>query len=113
MGILNSRLFVYVHRLLNLEKGRVLAQVKPTRLLQLPIRTIDFDNPDDIKKHDKMVKLVEQMLDLHKKLSTARVPDEKTKIQRQITSTDKQIDQLVYNLYGLTDEEIAIVEKST
>jgi len=32
-------------------------------------------------------------------------------IQRQIDATDKQIDQLVYELYGLTDEEIKIVEE--
>jgi len=34
-------------------------------------------------------------------------------IQRQIDATDKQIDQLVYELYGLTDEEIRIVEEAT
>ena len=37
----------------------------------------------------------------------------KTAIQRQIDATDKQIDQLVYELYGLTDEEIRIVEEAT
>jgi len=34
-------------------------------------------------------------------------------IQRQIDTTDKQIDQLVYDLYGLTDKEIRIVEETT
>ena len=38
---------------------------------------------------------------------------EKSLIQRQIDATDKQIDQLVYGLYGLTDEEIRIVEEET
>jgi hypothetical protein len=42
MAILNSRLFVFVYRLLALEKGRVLAQVKPTTLCELPIRLINF-----------------------------------------------------------------------
>ncbi len=36
-------------------------------------------------------------------------PDKKTKIQRQIDATDKQIDKLVYDLYGLTEKEIKIV----
>ena len=31
-------------------------------------------------------------------------------IQRQIDSTDGEIDGLVYGLYGMTEEEIAIVE---
>jgi len=34
-------------------------------------------------------------------------------LRRQIESTDKQIDQLVYKLYDLTDEEIKIVESQT
>ena len=50
---------------------------------------------------------------LHKKLNAAKIPDEKTKIQRQITATDSQIDKLVYKLYALTDEEIKIVEQTT
>jgi len=37
----------------------------------------------------------------------------KSLIQRQIEATDKQIDQLVYELYGLTNEEIRIVEEAT
>lgn len=42
-----------------------------------------------------------------------KTPSDRTAIQRQIDATDRQIDQLVYQLYGLTDEEIAIVEHST
>ena len=37
----------------------------------------------------------------------------RTLLQRQIDATDRQIDNLVYELYGLTDEEIAIVEDAT
>ncbi len=36
----------------------------------------------------------------------------KSLIQRQIDTTDKQIDQLVYELNGLTNEEIRIVEEA-
>ena len=34
----------------------------------------------------------------------------RTVLERQIAATDRQIDQLVYQLYGLTDDEIALVE---
>lgn len=57
-----------------------------------------------------MVKLVEGMLELHKQLAKARTGQDQTSIQRQITATDRRIERLVYELYGLTDEEIAIVE---
>jgi hypothetical protein len=113
LGILNSILatFYYQNRLIT--NRRSIAQLKKVDLDAIPIRTIDFDNPDDKAMHDKMVNLVERMLDLHKKFAAAKVPDEKTKIQRQIDTTDRQIDQLVYKLYNLTDEEIKIVEEST
>ena len=55
----------------------------------------------------------DQMLDLHKQLSAAKMSHEKTAIQRQIDATDRRIDRLVYELYNLTDEEIHIVEEAT
>lgn len=57
-----------------------------------------------------MVALVERMLDLHRRHAAEAVPHIKTALQRQIEATDRQIDTLVYGLYGLTEEEIAIVE---
>ena len=50
------------------------------------------------------------MLTLHQQLTTTKNPQDATLKQRQIDATDNQIDQLVYQLYGLTDEEIALVE---
>ena len=50
------------------------------------------------------------MLDLNKKLPLARTDHEKKLLQRQIDATDQKIDELVYELYGLTKEEIKIVE---
>jgi len=111
LGIINSRLTDFFWRTMFADFKRSFPQVTIFSLAQLLIRTIDFDNPDEVAKHDKMVKLVERMLDLHKQLAAAKIPDEKTKIQRQIDITDKQIDKLVYDLYGLTEEEIRIVEE--
>ena len=45
--------------------------------------------------------LVERMMDLHERLATAKAPDDKTKLQRQIDATDCEIDWLVYGLYRL------------
>ena len=115
LGVLNSKLaqLAFEQICAGLEgRGPTYLRFFGQYLEQFPIRTIDFDNPDDKTIHDKMVKLVDRMLDLHKKLAAAKVPDEKTKIQRQITTTDKQIDNLVYDLYGLTEEETKIVEES-
>jgi len=77
---------------------------------QLPIRLINFSNSTDKARNDRMVNLVDQMVSLHKQAASARNPDEKIRIQRQIDATDQQIDQLVYELYGLTNKEIRIIE---
>jgi hypothetical protein len=58
-----------------------------------------------------MVDLVDKMLTLHNQSVSLKTPDEKTRIQRQIDATDQQIDQLVYELYGLREEEIKIVKE--
>jgi len=77
---------------------------------EIPIRTINFSEPADTARHDRMVTLVTQMLDLNKKLQDARLEQEKTMLSRQIEATDNQINTLVYEMYGLTVEEIMIVE---
>ena len=87
-------------------------QVTIFSLSQVPIRVIDFTNSADKYSHSQIVKLVEKMLALHQQLAVAKTPQDTILLQRQIAATDKQIDQLVYALYGLTDEEIALVEKT-
>jgi hypothetical protein len=59
-----------------------------------------------------MVELVERMLDLHKQLPKAKTPHEQESPKRTIAATDAQIDSLVYELYGLTGEEILAVEEA-
>ncbi len=85
--------------------------VVPENLRQLPIREIDFNNPDDSQKYNQILSLVDQMLDLHKQ--TPATPQEHEQLQRQIAATDRQNDALVYQLYGLTAAEIALVEGSS
>jgi hypothetical protein len=51
------------------------------------------------------------MLELHRLLTSSKTNHDKTVIQRQIDATDRQIDRLMYELYGLTEEEIKIVEE--
>lgn len=112
LGILNSSLMDLSYSIMNPEKGEALAEVKKRHVEILPIKEVNFENRSDVAVYEQIVNFVDKMLDLHKKLSAAKVPAEKTKIQRQIDATDNQIDRLVYKLYDLTPEEIEIVENS-
>jgi hypothetical protein len=53
---------------------------------------------------------VERMPDPHRQLPKAKTPHEQESLKRSIAATDSQIDALVYELYGLTKDEIRIVE---
>jgi hypothetical protein len=113
LGLLNSSALDFVlHSIASTKQGGYF-EYKPMYIKQLPIRTINFSDLADKIRHDRMVELVGQMIDLHKQLAEAKEPQTKTVLQRQIETTDKQIDQLVYKLYMLTDEEIKIVESET
>ena len=112
LGILDSKLITfYYSKVAALIRGGYL-RFFTQDIAKLPIYTIDFDNPDDEARHDRMVTLVTEMLELHKHLSHAKTDQEKRIITQEIESTDRQIDSLVYGLYGLTSDEIAVVEES-
>ena len=53
------------------------------------------------------------MLDLNAQLGNAKTDHERSALEHQIEHTDREIDQLVYDLYGLSEEEIALVERAT
>ena len=74
------------------------------------LHTINFSNPADKACHDRMVVLFTQMLDLNKKLLEVRLEQEKMMLSRQIGAMGAAINKRVYELYRLTEEEIAVVE---
>ncbi len=93
LALLNSKLLNWQYQKLNPEKGRVFAQVKIDYVNELPIIT----NTDKIV----FINIIDQILSLKKQSPTA-----------DTTTLESEIDQLVYSLYGLTEEEIGIVENS-
>jgi len=105
LGLINSRLLNWY-----LMKDYGLHTYVITGVLQLPIYKVDFSNTVDKANHDRIVKLVERMLELNKRLIEANTPETKNAIRRQINTTDHQIDKLLYKLYDLTDKEISAVE---
>ncbi len=53
------------------------------------------------------------LLRTHEQLAESKTPDEKTRLEREIKASEDEIDRLVYEVYGLTDEEIGIVDERT
>ncbi len=110
LGLLNSKLLEWFIRQSASQMRGGYYSFESRFIRNIPIRTINFSNPSEKARHDGIVALVEQMLSLLKRLTEARMPQEKNMLQQQIARTDRQIDELVYELYGLTEEEINMVE---
>jgi hypothetical protein len=85
-------------------------KIKGTYLKDLPIAFPDLSAATDRAHHDRLVGLVDKMLALTPKLRAATADGERQTLQNAVTATDRQIDALVYELYGLTAAEIALVE---
>ncbi|MCJ7482087.1 MAG: Eco57I restriction-modification methylase domain-containing protein, partial [Thermodesulfovibrionales bacterium] len=102
LGIINSSLMNWL-----LKKIYGLHTYIITGVLQLPIKK--FDNSTEKMQND-IISLVSSMLTFNKQLLSVNTSHEKTIIQRQIEATNYEIDRLVYELYGLTEEEIKVVE---
>jgi hypothetical protein len=110
LGVLNSTIVnLFVKQIGTCLQGGYYSYEK--RFIEkLPIHTIDFSNPAEVTKHDKLVSLVDNMLELQKKYHEARMERDKELYERQIKTVDAQIDGLVYELYGLTEEEIKVMQ---
>lgn len=109
-GLLNSRLLDWLlHGVSTPFRGGYWSYAKRF-IEQLPIRVIDFADPADRARHDRMVALVTQMLELNEALAQAQIAHEKTLLERQIAVTDRQIESLVYELYDLSEVDIAVIE---
>lgn len=79
-------------------------------LSQLPFRLLDLHNPDDRKRHGEVVAKVERMVEAKKQLGSAKTDKDKIYYQNKCASLDRQIDKVIYDLYGLTEEEVKLVE---
>lgn len=113
LGLLNSRLLEwYIRNTATWMRGGYYSY-ESRFIRHLPICPIDFRDPEERKHYEQLVDLVARMLELHGKLENAKIERERKIIGQQIAATDRQIDRLVYELYGLNDEEIAVVEEAT
>lgn len=113
MGVLNSKLlFWLLRRMSNIFRGGWITCTKQY-VGKLPIKRIDADDEKGRELAESIVKSVRQIVGLYDSLDAAKTYRQKTQSQRRIDAIEKRIDELVYELYGLSDREIGIVEHTT
>jgi len=110
LGLLNSHLLNFYYLTYLKSTKKVFSEIQARQLAEIPIRIIDFSNPSEKAIHDKLVSLVDRMLDLHKKKNSMPPSSEREKVEREIAVTDEKIDNIVYGLYGVREEERKVIE---
>ncbi len=104
LGLLNSRLLFWkLQKSSNVFRGGWITCTKQY-FGELPIAV------PDKPQHDAVVAKVEQMLEAKRHLSAALTDGDRDFYTNKCDTLDRQIDLLVYDLYGLSSEEIKIVE---
>lgn len=110
LGIVNSELMNWYYQSINPEKGEALAEVKKTVVANLPLKTIDFKNPTEKAHHDEIVRHVDTLLKLHAERQATTLPTRLEQIDARIHHSEQRINDIVYMLYGITDEERIVIE---
>ena len=110
LGILNSRLMSFYYRARALTNKKSIAQVKKVDLDILPFPPVDSSANEGRAIHDRMVRLVDQVLETKHHLTVVLTDHDKTYYQSKCDSLERQIDLLVYRLYKITDKDIEQIE---
>ncbi|MBU4284851.1 N-6 DNA methylase [Patescibacteria group bacterium] len=107
LSLLNSKLFTYIYNKFFITNPEVFPYIKRRNLDKLPIKILSHI------QQKPFIELADKMILLNKELrKTTKNSDKWEKIKSEIEKTDKIIDEKVYKLYGLTPEEIKIIENS-
>ena len=110
LALLNSKPYKYYFRCFIAPDTNIFPKIRVEQTRQIPIYKIDFSNPKEKSKHDELASLADKMLKLNKELQkTHENSDKWYSLKKEIERTDKKIDERVYNLYGVMEKEINII----
>jgi len=110
LALLNSRLLEFFYKATTVPKANSFFIYKTMFLKNMPIRRIDFANPLDKARHDRLVDLVQYLLGLQKSLTASKMAYERNMIQGQCAAIDSQIERLVYELYEIREPDVAVIK---
>ena len=107
LGLLNSKLIDFYYQKFLKSTKKVFSEIQARQIAELPFPKIESNQS---KEHDQIVTSVDQLLKLNKDLQAETLESKKEQIKRKIDHFEDKINELVYKLYDLTEEEIKIVE---
>ncbi len=112
LGVINSNLSQFFMKQLCFDNSSgAFIKARIFHYQQLPIKTINFKTQEK-DKHDEIIKLVEQLLKLYEEIKLQKLGTNINLIQSKIDYCESRINEIVYQLYGLTKEEIKTIEET-
>jgi len=115
LAVLNSRLFWFAISNISIPFGMRAGEYRYRLIYQymekVPIRVIDQSNASDKVLQEQVETLVDRVLDLtNKKHSGKLAPSELDSLEREFSAANAEIDELVFRLYGITDDERGVIK---
>ena len=110
-ALINSNLFqfVYINKLVTNKDST--PQLKKVDLDKFPVFVCDFKNKDEKAKHDEIVKQVDLLLKFNDELNETTFQNKIEHLQTRIEHCEERINEIIFDLYGLTKTDIATVDK--
>ena len=112
LGLLNSKLLDYFIKSIASTKQGGYYEYKPMYLSKIPIKIMDETIDIEVHQHSTIELLVKQILSLNSELRSCKLSDKIEQIKAHIQHDENKVNEIVYQIYGLTEEEIGIVEAS-
>jgi len=109
LAIINSKLGKWFWQKINSDFKRIFPKIKKSEIEAIPICQIDFKDKAKNSQYLEIIKLVDQLLKLNEELKETRLQTKIDQLNSKLDYCENRIDELVYQLYGLTEEEIRIV----
>jgi len=109
LGIVTSNATKFFWKKNNSDEKKTFPKIKKEAILSIPVPVINKQNKN---LHDEIVKLVNQLLQLNQQIAETKLASQVSQLQSKIDYCEEKINQIVYQLYELTEAEIALIEKS-
>ena len=110
LALFNSKLINWYYNTFFKSTKKVFSEIQARSVKQIPIPDIDLNKKEDVVIYNQIVSLVNNLLILNQELQVIKLNIQRQQIQQAMDHSEKRIDQLVYELYGLGEEEIKIIE---
>jgi len=109
LGVINSKVAKFFWKKNNSDEKKTFPKIKKEAILSIPVPVIEKENK---KYHDEVIKLVDQLLKLNEEKQNVTLQSRIDQIQNRIDYSEQRINEIMHVLYGLTKDEIALIENA-